>query len=151
MIVFSSGPLAQPHSLYEVPALGGVASLLLGPKDLDEDLEGSTKYPVWSHFLPSEAGARALVFTYGTPVEQTMVVQDLETGQREILVPGAFPVYSRSGHLLYTTSPTSSDLWALPFSLETLRATGEAFPVSENSRNATVAAPPCFWQSSITA
>ena len=50
------------------------------------------------------------------------------------------PFYSNSGHLLYQTSPRIYDLWALPFSLETLRATGEAFPVSENSRQATVAA-----------
>ena len=81
------------------------------------------------------------MFTFGTESEQTMVVKDLdlETGQRELLGPGAAPVYSNSGHLLYATSPASSDLWALPFSLETLRATGEAFPVSENSRHATVA------------
>ncbi len=141
VIVFSSGPLAQPHSLYEVPALGGVASLLLGPKDMGEASEGLTKYLAWSHFLPSEAGARVLVLTYGsTSNEQIMVVQDLETGRRELLGPGAAPVYSNSGHLVYATSPASSDLWALPFSLETLRATGEAFSVSENSRYATVAA-----------
>ena len=69
-----------------------------------------------------------------------MMVQNLETGQRELLGSGAAPVYSKSGHLLYATSPASNDLWALPFSLETLRASGEAFPVSENSRYPTVAA-----------
>ncbi len=141
VIVFSSGPSAQPHSLYQVPARGGTPGLLLAPEDLDQASEGAVKYTAWSHFLPSEAGARVLVFTFGTESEQTMVVKDLdlETGQRELLGPGAAPVYSNTGHLLYATSPTSTDLWALPFSLETLRATGEAFPVSENSRYATVA------------
>ena len=139
VIVFSSGPAAEPHSLYQVPARGGTPGLLLASEDLDQASEGAARYPAWSHFLPSEAGARVLVFTFGTESEQTMVVQDLETGQRELLGPGAAPVYSNSGHLLYATSPTSNDLWALPFSLETLRATGEAFPVSENSRYATVA------------
>ena len=140
VIVFSSGPQAQPHSLYQVPARGGVAGVLLAAEDLDEASEGAAKYTVWSHFLPPEAGARVLVLTYGSISEQTMVVQDLETGRRELLGPGAAPVYSNSGHLLYATSPTSSDLWALPFSLETLRATGEAFPVSDDSRDATAAA-----------
>ena len=140
VIVFSSGPRSQPHSLYQVPAPGGAPGLLLAPEDLDQASVGPGEYLAWSHFLPPEAGARVLVFTFGTPSEQTMVVQDLETGQRELLGPGAAPVYSNSGHLVYATSPTSSDFWALPFSLETLRATGEAFPVSENSRYVTVAA-----------
>lgn len=140
LIVFSSGPLIQPHSLYQVPARGGTPGLLLAPEDLDQASEGATKYPAWAHFLPSEAGARILVFTFGIETGQTMVVQDLVSSQRETLGPGAWPVYSNSGHLIYATSPTTSDLWALPFSLETLRATGEAFPVSENIRDATVAA-----------
>ena len=140
VIVFSSGPSGQHHSLYQVPARGATPDLLLAPEDLDEASEGAATYPAWSHFLPSEAGARVLVFTFGTLMEHTMVVQDLETGRRELLGPGAAPVYSNRGHLVYATSPASNDLWALPFSLETLRATGEAFPVSENSRYATVAA-----------
>ena len=140
VIVFSSGPRSLPHSLYQVPAHGGTPGLLLASEDLDQASVGPGQYLAWSHFLPPEAGARVLVFTFGTPNEQTMVVQDLETGQRELLGPGAAPVYSNTGHLVYTTSPTSSNLWALPFSLGTLRAAGEAFPVSENSRYATVAA-----------
>ncbi len=140
VIVFSSGPQGQSHNLYQVPARGGVAGVLLAPEDLEQASERAAKYSAWSHFLPSEAGARVLVSTFGAETEQTMVVQDLETGRRELLGPGAAPVYSSSGHLLYATSPMSSDLRALPFSLETLRATGEAFFVSKNSRYATVAA-----------
>ena len=139
VIVFSSGPQGQDHSLYQVPARGGAPGLLLAPEDLDQASEGRAKFPVWSHFLPPEAGARVLVFTFGTLVEHTMAVQDLQTGQRELLGPGATPVYSSSGHLVYATSPTSSDLWALPFSLNMLRASGEAFPLSESSRYAAVA------------
>jgi len=41
---------------------------------------------------------------------------------------------------VYQSAPLSYDLWALPFSLDTLKATGEAFPISENSRGPTVAA-----------
>ena len=69
-----------------------------------------------------------------------MMVQNFETGQRELLGPGAAPFYSPSGHLVYQSALTTYDLWALPFSLDTLKATGEAFPISENSRGPTVAA-----------
>ncbi len=67
------------------------------------------------------------------------MVQNVETGQRELLGPGAFPSYSASGHLVYQSAPLTHDLWALPFSLDTLKAAGEAFPISENSRGPTVA------------
>ena len=66
------------------------------------------------------------------------MVQDLKTGRRELLVPGIAPVYSPSGHLVYVVFGTST-LWALPFSLDTLKATGEAFLIAQNSRAPTVA------------
>ena len=91
VIVFSSGLQGQPHNLYQVPARGGAASVLLAPEDLEQASEGAAKYPAWSHFLPSEAGARVLVFTHGRAGEHTMMVQDLETEHREILGPGVFP------------------------------------------------------------
>ena len=47
-------------------------------------------------------------------------------------LPGTTPVYSASGHLVYQESfDSDSGLRALPFSLETLTATGEAFPIVE--------------------
>ena len=142
VVVFSSGPSGGVHRLYQVPTQGGTAGVVLAPKDLaqaSEQVEGIANQLAWSHFLPSEAGARVLVLTYGTGSEQTMFVQDLETARVERLGLGAAPVYAASGHLLYTTTPISSDLWALPFSLETLQATAEPFPVVEDSRSASVA------------
>ena len=130
-IVFSSG---DPHSLYEVPAGGGAPKVVISPEESEESSGGPTGIIVWPHFLPSEAGARVLVFTFGSMAEQTMMVQNIETGQREPLGPGVFPVYSPSGHLVYHSAPLVHDLWALPFSLDTLTATGEAFPISANSR-----------------
>ena len=134
VIVFSSGLL-----LYEVPARGGTPNLLISPQEPEGSPGGPTGGIGDPHFLPSEAGARVLVFDFGSPTEQTMMVQNVETGQRELLGPGAFPFYSPSGHLVYQSGPLTHDLWALPFSLNTLRATGEAFPISQNSRGPTVA------------
>ena len=67
-----------------------------------------------------------------------MMVHDLEGGRRENLGAGELPFYSPSGHLLYQTGPTTYDLWALPFSLNELRAAGPAFPIARNSRHPTV-------------
>ena len=137
VIVFSSG---SPYALYEVPGRGGTPNLLISPEESEGPPGGPTERIVFPHFLPSEAGVRVLVFTFGSATQQTMMVQNLETGQRELLGPGAVPFYSPSGHLVYQSRPQTHDLWALPFSLETLRATGEGFPISENSRGPTVAA-----------
>ena len=40
---------------------------------------------------------------------------------------------------MYQLAPFTYDLWALPFSLDTLKATGEAFSIAQNSRDPTVA------------
>ncbi len=135
VIVFSSG-----RQLYEVSGRGGTPNLLISPEESEESPGGPTGNIISPHFLPSEAGARVLVFAFGSPTEHTMMVQNVETGQRELLGPGAMPFYSPSGHLVSQSGPLTHDLWALPFSLDTLRATGEGFPISENSRGPTVAA-----------
>ena len=137
VIVFSS---SSPPALYEVPGRGGTPNLLISPEESEGSLGGPTGAIVYPHFLPSEAAARVLVFAFGSPTEQTMMVQNVETGQRELLGPGAMPFYSPSGHLVYQSGPQTHDLWALPFSLDTLKAAGEAFPISQNSRGPTVAA-----------
>ena len=49
------------------------------------------------------------------------------------------PVYSPSGHILFERSPTNAGVWALPFSLKTLAATGEPFLVSPGTRGPSVA------------
>ena len=136
LIVFSSG---TPRVLYEVLARGGTPSVVIAPDESDSpsgSLRGGLVDP---HFLPPQAGSRVLVFAFGAAGAGTLAVQDLETGRREILGPGARPFYSTSGHLVYQSSLLEHDLWALPFSLGSLKAAGEAFPVSQNSRGPTVA------------
>ena len=135
-IVFSSG---EPHSLYEVPARGGAPHVLVSAAESEPPSQEPLGRITWPHFLPPEAGAGVLVFAFGSPSESSMMIQDLKTGHRELLGPGAFPFYSPSGHIVYQSAPEVYDLWALPFSLETLKASGEAFPISENKRYPTVA------------
>ena len=130
-IVFSSG---SPPVLHEVPARGGEAQLLFEPETSER---GSSNHQ--PYFLPSESGARRIVYEVGSYSDREIVVKNLETGAREVLEEGAFPVYSSSGHILYQTAAFSPGLWALPFSLETLKPTGEAFPIAENAGDPSVA------------
>jgi eukaryotic-like serine/threonine-protein kinase len=41
------------------------------------------------------------------------------------------PSYSPSGHIVYARQSPSAALWAVPFSVDTLAVTGEAFPIGE--------------------
>ena len=131
-IVFSAD-----HKLWEVSARGGPPSLILEPESQDEPPRFE-----WPRFLPSEGGARVLMFQRvgggaGSESEDgnVMIVQDLETGDSATLGPGRNPFYSPSGHILYGSG---GEIWALPFSPANLRATGEAFPVAQDSNNASV-------------
>ena len=134
-IVFS-----EDGRLYEIPARGGTPKLLVSPEESEQSSAEPSGGPRglirlgWPHFMPSEAGARVLAYTFGPRAERTMMVHDLESGRREILGPGQLPFYSPSGHLLYQAGPMTYDLWALPFSLDTLQATGQAFPITQNGR-----------------
>ena len=131
-IVFSSG--SSFPVLHEVPARGGEPQLLFEPETSERGPGNQRPY-----FLPSESGARSIVYNVGSRSDREIVVKNLETGEREVLAEGAFPVYSPSGHILYQTAALSPGLWALPFSLETLKPVGEAFPIGENAGDPSVA------------
>ncbi len=50
------------------------------------------------------------------------------------------PVYAPSGHVLFRREPTNPGVWAVPFSLDTLAATGEPFLVAAGGDFPTVSA-----------
>ena len=82
-----------------------------------------------------------LAFFVGNFSGQKIVVQDFETDRQRVLGPGVPSFFSGSGHLVYESALLPPhDLWAMPFSLDTLQAEGEAFPIAENAFQATVAA-----------
>ena len=125
-IVFSSGQ-ATPR-LYEVLARGGSPELFIEPAESEQDANFH-----WPHFLPLVSDEAVLMFAQGSGRQHEIVIQELRTGLRQVLGPGTSPVYSPTGHIVFLTSPSIADTWALPFSLETLKATGEAFPVDQAS------------------
>ena len=77
--------------------------------------------------MPNQGGNRGLLFTRGPRDNPEIVVLDLESGRQDVLAVGSQPVYSPTGHIVYASEGA---LWAVPFSAETLRATGEPFPVT---------------------
>ena len=130
-IVFSSG-----LKLYEVAARGGEPKLLF-----EQEESGSLRYFWTPHFLPSSGASEGLVYTAAPgPDDRRVELLDLNTGERRELGPGNVPSYSSSGHLIHGPSDSAdSGLWALPFSLETLTATGQAFPIEERGESAALA------------
>ena len=117
VIVFAAG---IPSELYQVPARGGQPRLLISMQELQDSLGEQVDYVSRPYFLPSEAGGQTMVFNFGGPDREKMVVENLETGSRELIGPGDFPSYSSTGHLLHQPSFGVDQIWALPFSLDTL-------------------------------
>ena len=122
-IVFSSGP---PWRFYEVPAVGGSPDLLFEPTEADGNF--ALAYP---HFLPTDSGGRSLLYVRATSLtEGQIVVRDLETGRTEAVTAGVWPVYSATGHVVFVAE---GDLWAVSFSPENLRTSGEPFPLRQGA------------------
>ncbi len=128
-IVFSSG-----FKLYQLPARGGQPELLDETSTLD----------FAPRFLPAHDGVRAIVYytTSGQTNTAKVMLFDLESGEQRELAQGASPFYSPPGLLLYNARDGEGfeELWALPFSLDGLRPTGEPFPIAENADEASVSA-----------
>jgi serine/threonine protein kinase/Tol biopolymer transport system component len=134
-IVISAG---FPGRLYDVPARGGEAKLILDSTE-SASPEGPPLRSIYRpQFLPSEAGRRAIVFAFGFRTSPNLMVWDLETGQRKVLGAGALPSYSPSGHLVYQETGLVYRLWAVPFSLKTLDVTGRPFLIAGGGRDPAV-------------
>ena len=131
VIAFST---SFPPQIYEVHSQGGDPKLLF---EREESEKGIGNFgPL---FLPGRTAASGIVFTLGSPTERDIVVKNLETGESLVLTEGAYPVFSPTGHILYQTDVTRAGLWALPFSIETLKPAGEPFPIAENVGRPSVA------------
>ena len=122
-IVFSS----TGGALYEIPARGGEPQIVAGV------MGGGFVEP---HFLPTDGDSEALLYESSSQIW----VANLETGESSEIGPGSAPVYSRDGYLIHgSADPGDPRLFALPFSLATLQATGEPFPIADGSQSANVA------------
>ncbi len=132
-IVFSSG--ASEPVLYEVSAEGGKSRPFPEPLS-NEKGPGNTE----PHFLPAEAPARSLLLSVGGRDDRDVYLWNLESGEAVMLVEGAGPVYAAPGFIVYQPRARRPGLWALPFSVTTLKVTGEAFPIAQGVGEASLSA-----------
>jgi Tol biopolymer transport system component len=132
-IVYSNGNAG----LWRVPAQGGDPVQLLAP-DPQRELHFHT-----ANALPDGRSVVYVVHRAGEGAG-TDTLGLWSDGRARVLFQSAGqsldePAYSPSGHILFRRSPTNAGVWALPFSLARLEATGEAFPVSPGTRGPSVA------------
>jgi serine/threonine-protein kinase len=122
IIVFSRGNTG----LFEVSAGGG------DPKALHEPVRGEEQDLHQPQLLPGGKGVLFVAHRVDTGADSVYV---LAGGERKLVLRLENTliedtVYSPTGHILYRRAGANSGLWALPFSLSKLEATGEAFLVS---------------------
>ncbi len=130
-IVFDvwGGDLTSGRDLYKVDARGGEPEPLL----LSEPANG--EYYQTPQFLPHGKG---LLFAIVHPDSSCeLVVKSGDSRKTIVQHRGeriAFPVYCTSGHILYQRGWINNiSVWAVPFSLSKLKATGEPFQIAQDS------------------
>jgi serine/threonine-protein kinase len=126
-IVFGQGG----QGIFKVPATGGTAEVLVNADSQKGELYHGPQV------LP---GGKAVLFTYRTIGsnwdDAQIVVQSLETGERQTLIEGGTDArYLPTGHLVYAQVGT---VMAVPFDLTRLEVTGGPVPVVEGVAQATV-------------
>jgi len=121
------------RQLYSIPAAGGEPEPWL-----EAQQEGFGAY--YPSFFSASEGSRKLLYVEArTPPEAQVIALDRTTGQREVLAAGHNPLYAPSGHVIYETVGRVG-IWAVPFSVGTMKATGNPFPISKNAQYPSVAA-----------
>jgi len=119
-VVFSSG---SPSRIFEVPAQGGEPRLFFEPEGT---AKGSRNFN--PHFFPAGTADHSLLLEVGSPTEGDIVLKNVVSGVASVLTEGSSPVYSSTGHVVFERL---GGVWALPFSRDTLKPTGERFPIIE--------------------
>jgi Tol biopolymer transport system component len=124
-IVFS----IDRRGIYEVSASGGAPKIIIQADRFAPGNHCDSPY-----LVPSGSGRNLLCAAQRKGEIHDLVLLSLDSGKRSVLVPNAYDahvVYSPTGHLLYEYPSSGVNLiMALPFSLATMKATGDAFPIA---------------------
>jgi eukaryotic-like serine/threonine-protein kinase len=134
--------------LYTIPARGGAATRVIEHKHIEHpsflDLPDKRRAYLFQALDPPPKGSAP-----AGPPRHGIYVQVVGEEARRLITQSAsinpYPAYSPSGHIIYVDGQgDSSAIWALPFSLATLKAEGKAFPIAQRgsspqvSRNGTL-------------
>jgi Tol biopolymer transport system component len=121
--------------MYTVPTRGGSPTRILEHTHIEHP-----------SFLDLPGGGRAFLYQAvdaDRPGGHGIYVQVVGEERRRFLIlstsANPYPAYSPSGHIVYVDGTgDSSAIWALPFSLATLQATGKAFPIAQHGSSPAV-------------
>ena len=121
--------------LWAVPAAGGAGHEIL---PIDRHAESDF------HEISELPGGRGLIFTVHRRNEppDTIGLSAGHTWRAVLSMTGEslrHPIYSPTGHIVFERQTTSPGIWAVPFSLDRLQATGEPFLVVANGASPTLA------------
>jgi serine/threonine-protein kinase len=128
-VVFDRGSTG----LFSVPASGGNPQEFLGLEEGQEDF----------HHLDELPGGKGYVFVIHTPNAYNQIAV-LANGETHVVFQEeddvGYPAWSPTGHILYSRFDNAAGVWALPFSLDRLEATGEPFLVVPDADGSAVSA-----------
>jgi serine/threonine protein kinase len=101
-------------------------------------------------FFSLETGIEKLLYVELSSSDRQVIALDRVSGQREVLSAGYMPIYDPSGHVIYITNDPQG-LWAVPFSVDTMKATGNPFYIAENATWSSIATDGTlvYWEGSI--
>ena len=80
----------------------------------------------------------AILFTVGVVNRREVYLWHSDLEAPRMLVEGRSPIFAAPGFIIYQPQARRPDLWALPFSLNTLEVIGEPFPIAQGVSGATV-------------
>ena len=109
--------------LQRVPADGGDLTTILAPRaGAEQDFHDVSALP----------GGKGLLYALdrNAGIVDTIMVFDGVAAKTVLHLEGetiSAPLYAPTGHILYVRASNNSGIWALPFSLEDLAATGDPF------------------------
>lgn len=125
----------QHLAVYWIPSSGGDPKLLFEP----DRAVGESPYRYSRiQVIPGGDGKDLLLASRRTIRRSVgesawdIVVRNLQTGRESVVAKGFNPFYSATGHVLYQARDASG-LWAIPFSIESMQVTGDAFSVREGA------------------
>jgi serine/threonine protein kinase/Tol biopolymer transport system component len=111
--------------LLRISAGGGQPEVIVKP----DTRKGEQAYR-WPHLVPGGRAVLFTVFSNGTVDDGIIAVRDLQTGTQKVLAHGgSFPLFVRSGYMVYTTAGT---LRAIRFDSTALTVSGNPLPVLDH-------------------
>lgn len=124
--------------MYTVPAEGGQVARVLDHRHIEHpstlDLPGGRRAYLYQSLEPGQQGPGHGIWVRVAGEDRSRLIKMTASNN-------PYPAYSPTGHIVYVDGPLNSPgIWALPFSISTLSAAGEAFPIAQRGSSPMVSA-----------